>query len=494
MTARDVRSEAGVSIGDLYGVIRRRKWWLIVPVSVAVVGSLVLALALPPVYEAVATVTVEPQVIPDKLAPSTIDSKTETRYENLKLQLLARDSLSSVISDFHLFEGATTSREDQVEAMRKQIALDPLPPAIIDPRKPIELNSFKISFRHRNPKTAAEVANRLARDFISANLRERTSLAEGTTEFFEQQLLKARADLADIARQISDYKENYQGELPEQLQLNRDRLERNRIELASTESKAEAAKDQVRLIGQQIQEFRTASATDSTDPSMRKRALELELNRLLSSGKTEKYPDIVHTREELRALDELIASKADDPLPTSREEISMRDKLRDYEVEQSVYSGDIERLKADIAEYEQRIENTPRRAAELDHLEAQYKNVTEAIRTLQLKQVDAEIGRTIETNNKGERFRVVESAELPSSPISPNRPVWFSAGTVLGMMLGLALLVIREMSDRSFHSVMDVQDSLGLPVLAAVPELGTESEPTSQRWLPRFPRLGASRV
>jgi polysaccharide chain length determinant protein (PEP-CTERM system associated) len=493
MTARDVRSEAGVSIGDLYGVFRRRMWWFLAPTIVFTVGSLVLALALPPEYEAAATVTVEPQVIPDTLAPSTIAAKTETRYENLKLQLLARDSLSSVITDFKLFDGATTSREEQVEAVRKKIALDPLPPAIVDPRKPIELNSFKISFRHRNPKTAAEVANRLARDFISANLRDRTSLAEGTTEFFDQQLQKARADLADIARQISDYKENYQGELPEQLQLNRDRLERNRIDLATTESKAETAKDQVRLLTQQIQEFRTASATDSTDPSMRKRMLELQLNQLISSGKTDRHPDVVHTRAEMASLDELIASKSDEPAPTSREEITMRDKLRDYEVEASVLSGEIERLKAEIAEYEQRIENTPRRAAELDHLEAQYKNVTESIRTLQLRQVDAEIGRTIETNNKGERFRVVESAELPTAPISPNRPVWFVAGTVLGMMLGLALLVVREMSDQSFHSVMDVQNSLGLPVLAAVPDLAANESAPPRRLL-RLPGFGSARV
>ena len=252
-----------------------------------------LALFLPAIYEAVATVTVEPQVIPQVLAPTAIEAKTETRYENLKLQRLARDSLSSIISDFKLFEGDTSSREEQVEAMRKLITLEPLPPAIVDPRKPVELNSFKIAFRNRNPKTAAEVANRLARDFISANLRDRTSLAEGTNEFFEQQLTKQRADLADIARQVSDYKENYQGELPEQLQLNRERLERNRIELATTESKAEAARDQVRLISQQIQELRTATVSDQTDPTVRKRALELELNRLLSEGKTEKYPDVV---------------------------------------------------------------------------------------------------------------------------------------------------------------------------------------------------------
>ncbi|HTO06339.1 MAG TPA: Wzz/FepE/Etk N-terminal domain-containing protein [Myxococcota bacterium] len=473
MTARDIRNETGVSLGDLAGIFRRRMWFFLIPAVLGLLISGILALSLPPEYEGVATVTVEPQVIPKDLAPSTIEAKTENRYENLKLQLLARDSLSSIITDFKLYENSKDSREDQVESLRKQISLDPLPPAIVDPRKPVELNSFKISFRHRNPKTAAEVANRLARDFISANLRDRTALAESTTEFFEQQLQKARADLADIARQVSDYKENYQGELPEQLSLNRERLERNRIDLATTESKAEGARDQVRLLTQQLQEYRTAAANDQTDPSVRKSALELELNRMLSAGKTEKYPDVVRTRAEIAALEQMIAARQDQPVTAaqSREEIAMRDKLRDYEVEQSVLSGEIERLKADIAEYEQRIENTPRRAAELDHLEAQYKNITEAIRTLQLKKVDADIGRTMETTSKGERFRVVESAELPTSPISPNRPVWFIAGTLIGMLIGLGALVVREMSDQSYHSVVDLQNSLGLPVLAAVPVL-----------------------
>ncbi|HTO54031.1 MAG TPA: Wzz/FepE/Etk N-terminal domain-containing protein, partial [Myxococcota bacterium] len=141
MTARDMRSEAGVSLGDLYGVFRRRKWWFLIPAILGVVISGVLALTLPPEYEAVSTVTVEPQVIPHELQAATIEAKTENRYENLKLQLLARDSLSAIITDFKLFEGATSSREDQVEALRKKISLDPLPPAIVDPRKPAELNS-----------------------------------------------------------------------------------------------------------------------------------------------------------------------------------------------------------------------------------------------------------------------------------------------------------------------------------------------------------------
>lgn len=494
MAARDVRNEAGLSLGDLYGVVRRRKWWFVLPTGIGVLLSLALALGMPAIYEAVSTVTVEPQVIPPDLAPTTIAADTETRYENLKLQLLARDSLSSVISDFKLFEGSSKSREDQVEELRERIALEPLPPAIVDPRKPVELNSFKISYRDRDPKLAAEIANRLARDFISANIRDRTSLAEGTMEFFDQQLQSARADLADVARQITDYKENFQGELPEQLNLNRDRLERSRIELAATEAKLEGAREQARLLTAQINEIRMANVNDDSDPNMRKRVLELELNKLLASGKTDKHPDVAHARAEMAQLEDMIASKSAEPAATTPLEISLRDKLRDYEVDQNVLAGEVERLKADIAEYEQRIENTPRRAAELDHLEEQYKNQNQAIAQLQLKQVEAEIGKTIETNNKGERFRVVESAEIPTSPISPNRPLWFIAGTLLGMMLGLGLLVVREMGDSSFHGVLDLQGSLGLPVLAAVPDI--DGPITARR--SRFPffgaRAGAARV
>src|SRR5512139_137723 len=121
MAARDVRNEAGLSLGDLYGVVRRRKWWFVLPTGIGVLLALALALGMPAIYEAVSTVTVEPQVIPPDLAPTTIAADTETRYANLKLQLLARDSLSSVIGDFKLFEGDDTSREDQVEELRERI-------------------------------------------------------------------------------------------------------------------------------------------------------------------------------------------------------------------------------------------------------------------------------------------------------------------------------------------------------------------------------------
>jgi capsular polysaccharide biosynthesis protein len=81
------------------------------------------------------------------------------------------------------------------------------------------------------------------------------------------------------------------------------------------------------------------------------------------------------------------------------------------------------------------------------------------------------MGRQIELAQKGERFRIIESAQPPTVPVSPNRPLWFVAGTLLGVMSGLGLLALREISDTTFHRASDLQDTFALPVLASVPRV-----------------------
>ena len=137
MAARDVRNEAGVSLGDLYGVVRRRVRGSWSPRLAAWSSSL------GPRAHAAGRVRGGPRRSPSSRRssrtssrPTPIAAETETRYENLKLQLLARDSLSSIITDFKLFEGATTRARGAGRGDAQAITIEPLPPAIVDPRKP----------------------------------------------------------------------------------------------------------------------------------------------------------------------------------------------------------------------------------------------------------------------------------------------------------------------------------------------------------------------
>jgi tyrosine-protein kinase len=86
---------------------------------------------------------------------------------------------------------------------------------------------------------------------------------------------------------------------------------------------------------------------------------------------------------------------------------------------------------------------------------------------------------------------VLNSAELPTSPSSPNYLVNMALALVLGLALGVTLTFVRERLDGRFRGREDVEATIGAPVLSSVPrykrdrqEEGTEgasaSEPFSE--------------
>lgn len=483
------QGELGFSPAELWGVLGRRFWWLAIPSAIGLVVSLILALVWPAEYEAAAIVVVQPQDIPQNLVASTVGTDTEAAFNSIRLRILARDKLSQVIEDLDLYpERKGDPRESVIIHMREYISIAPLPPAVIDPRKPVQIESFRIAFRDRNPEVARDVAARLTREFRAVNIDQRASQAQGTSEFILAELERARRERERVGLELSAYKEKHRGELPEDLPINNQRLTRLSVELTQVRSSLETSQAQVARLKAEESDLRAHGSDGSFDPAQRKQLAEIELGQHLARGKTEKHPDVVITRAEIAELDKLIATnEIRDDRPYSYQEQSLRRELRDHEVRQSVLTRELKRVNGEIAMYEDRIVNTPRRGAEIGHLEAQYLSLTEAIEVLQAKQVAADMGQAVELAQKGEKFLVVESAEIPGQPVSPNRPLFVLVGTVLGLLAGLALLAVREIADESFHTVRDLQGTLGLPVLGTIPAIEVGGGPRGaggvRRWI-----------
>ena len=226
MIPNQTQGEFSFSLGDVIPIARRRLWWFVVPTALGAVLALVVALLWPAEYEAASIVVVEPKAVPEQLVRSTVVADTEARYGQIKLMLLARDNLSGIIAEFELYPDEGLAMEERVARMRDHISIAPLPPAIVDPRKPIEIESFRIAFSGPKPQIVADVANRLTRDFLSANLRERANQAESTSEFIENELVKTEEERARIAQELMEYKEQHQGELPDDLGVNSQRIQR----------------------------------------------------------------------------------------------------------------------------------------------------------------------------------------------------------------------------------------------------------------------------
>jgi tyrosine-protein kinase len=67
------------------------------------------------------------------------------------------------------------------------------------------------------------------------------------------------------------------------------------------------------------------------------------------------------------------------------------------------------------------------------------------------------------------KVSVSSPAELPTSPEPPGKAVYIIAGVVLGLLLGVAGAVVREMFDRRIRDDASIEAVAGAPVLGSIP-------------------------
>ena len=454
-------------------IARRRLPWFVIPAAAGMVLTLALTFLWPAEYEASATIEIVPQGVPEGLVESMIQQDIEAQFSGLRTRILTRDNLVELIEEFSLYGYDRESRDGEpietlVENMRDHIEIEILPPAVVDPRRPIEIHSFRVTFRHSHPEIVARVANRLAGEFQNENIEQRQESAEGTSFFFAAELKKAEEARSRAAQQLFEFNEQNQGTLPGDLPANAARMERLTQEKRDIRSSLEVAEQQVGSINRQIQQLRLGGTDQSSDPVSRKRMLELQINQARAQGKTDKHPDIVIASAELAQLLKILESEFGSASSQSPAESSLRNELRTYEVRASVLRNDLTRINEEIEKTEGKLRATAGTAAAVAQMSADLEGLGSKIRLLQEKKLSADLGRSVESVQKGVQFVIVESAAVPEGPSSPNRLLWLVVGTALSGAIGFAVAAIRELSDQSFHSVTDLQDSLDLPVLGTI--------------------------
>jgi capsular exopolysaccharide synthesis family protein len=81
----------------------------------------------------------------------------------------------------------------------------------------------------------------------------------------------------------------------------------------------------------------------------------------------------------------------------------------------------------------------------------------------------------LETELKTTNIRIVEKAETPTGPISPNRMRNYQLALALGLLIGIGLVLAFEHLDNTFKTPDDVKEHLGVPFLGMVPAVETRA-------------------
>ncbi|MBC6479985.1 MAG: polysaccharide biosynthesis tyrosine autokinase [Hormoscilla sp. GM7CHS1pb] len=75
----------------------------------------------------------------------------------------------------------------------------------------------------------------------------------------------------------------------------------------------------------------------------------------------------------------------------------------------------------------------------------------------------------IEAAQKAISWQVIREPLLPTRAISPNRPRDIALGAIAGLLLGIGAALLSEQLDNTFHSINEIKELTGLPLLGTIP-------------------------
>jgi polysaccharide chain length determinant protein (PEP-CTERM system associated) len=432
----------------------RRSWLVILPLVLCLLGAVGASYLLPPRYRSSTLILVAPDPIPSNLVPQMVTERISRRLQTLRQEVQSRTRLEMVARELDPY--GTLGKEpliDTIERMRGAVTVT------------VKGNdAFGIAFEHRDPKMAMLVADRLTTLFLEEVAGGRERQVSEAYQFIDSQLEEARLALEQKETALREFKERHMGQLPEQVQANLATLQRLQLEQQTVAEGLRRASDTLLVL--EGDDPAAAAAAAGTAPVDTLASLRAQLQQLRARY-TDAHPDVKAVLARIEALGsaegDAEAAPAD-PVAATRER-----RVREARAEVSDLRQRLADVDQRIAAFQARVEAAPRREQEVVGLTRDYKKLSENYTQLLSKKLDVEMAARLEQRQKGQQFRVIDPAYLPSSPSFPNRGLFALAGALAGLLLGVGLAVVVDHFDPTFKEADEAAAALQLPLLAVVP-------------------------
>ncbi|MBC2695120.1 MAG: protein GumC [Desulfobacteraceae bacterium] len=467
-----------IKLGYLVDILLRRRWFIIIPFCLSMIIGIYFALTLPKIYSSRTLILIQPQRVPTEYVRSIVSSGVEARISTISQQIMSRTNLEKIIEQFNLFSGPEYKNifiEDKLATLRNNISVD-----VTKSSRNRDTDSFSITVKGKYPEKIAKIANTLTSFFIDENLRLRETQAIGTSDFLENELQIMTRRLEEREEALKLYNQKFMGGLPEQLETNLRILDRLQELLSEQKSSLKDAKNRLvefeNRIPPELQNFPLISGTNQTEYLSNIDQIKERLASLKTKY-TDRHPDVIRLNKTINEFDSKMKNKSEgtEDSETSENSISYNGtytkQRKGLKKEIKILEEDIAKLSDNIRYYEKLVEDTPKREQELLSLRRDYQNIQASYSSLLKRKLEAEISVNMEKKQKGEQFRIVDTARVPEKPISPNMKRLLLFAIAAGIAIGCGIIYLLEFLDSSFRDAKTVETFLGLSVIATVPVL-----------------------
>jgi capsular exopolysaccharide synthesis family protein len=463
---------------NLAGTLVKHRWMIAGITAASLAVGLVHTLLQTPVYRASATIEIKREAanISGMAGLEPADARRggefyQTQYELLKSRALAGKVVEALgLAGNPDFYDRGYSGWDMLRQLTSSPASASVPDIAARQVKaeatvleglsvePIRASSIvRISFEHPDPRTARQVADAVAETFISSNIERSLEASAFARAFLEERLQDLRLKLEQSERELVAYAEN------QDILATASDHPLASVNLADTNRVlGEVGKERLRheLRWRQAEASRGGDLPHSLETTaiqeLRAQRNALSLTYEDRHDFKPAFPGMVRLRGRIDEIDRQIASEAD----------RIRDSLRaNYEAaleEETALLDQMEELKSQVMDFQSRNIRYTILQREVDTNRSLYEGLLQ-----RYKEIGVAGG--LHAGNSASAVSIVDRAQVPASPYKPQVGLNLAAALVIGLMLGGATAVGRELLDNSIRTPDELEDGLALPLLGIIP-------------------------
>jgi succinoglycan biosynthesis transport protein ExoP len=471
--ADDAEPVLQLDFGRYFSALRKYAWLVIALIALAITGAIVYTNRQPRIYEARASVQIEPR-LPDLLGQGQEllagggMGGTSDYYKQQKQVLGSYKLIRQTVEQHQLHlkllsEQARADRklEDQLDAATRLLHED------MKIKYPDQDRIMYVVVRQGSARLAAQIANhhvdtfvQYSRGLLSTDTRQASDALSTEFDDAEQKLRDAEAALYrfqkdnDLLAVSLEDRQSLTSSNITSYTAKRNEARARRLEIASRLERmrrfadADVLQSPILLMGEQA----SFEALRAQYYAERNRFIEIEKQ---FGPKHSEYQ--VHKAK----IDHLLGAL----------EAEARRLLSGLAEQHQAALGTEQALQAEVDRFtKEALELGPKIVA-YNELVRKRKSVEDRYNILRTRLSTSELSGRMTGKIEATNVKPLDPALIPDEPVSPNLRMNVVAASIVSLVLGLSLVLLIVFLDRSVKDVADAQQATGVPVLGVVPML-----------------------
>ena len=459
-----------LSTQEYLAALQRGAVWLMVCCVAGAAAGYGLVRALPSRYTASVTLR---SVAPSGTSVSLPLSAAEV--DALAQQALAPETLQQALGRLGVQPAASDqARTQQLAEFRRHIVVEPQGAA------------FTVSCTGDDGQSAQNLCGEAARLFVDASVKARGQQAaqqqSASQQFLAKQLEDAKRHRDEQDTRAADFKRLHASELAEAggNEAQRRLVDYNR-QLLATDAALRNAQDKRAALTEALFTQRPSAQASKPVDTPQTQALEQEvtakqtqLTELLTRY-TPDHPDVVKLKADIASLQKKIsdARKAATPAPVQpdasspSDTVQIQSQMRDLDAQIREKTRERDRVQQQIQALQMQAENLPIVEMQYRDLKSAADSAKDSYDRLLARQVDLQ--KDVEAEQRKQHPPLVAVSEPVAALTFPNPAIFVTAGAALGLLAGIAIVMVRARHDKTLRTTSDIEYFLNLPTLAVIP-------------------------